>query len=120
MSILLCDNCSNKAICRVRAMKDELYPHTIIEVSECRHYGGAGVNAAPVVPAPVQRAPRDMRSLANISARIKALENTGNTKEKTEGETFKCPKCHREVLIENVVTDISTGEKLCQECYDKA
>ncbi len=128
MLTLLCDSCLNKGICRVRELKDELYPHTIITVSNCQRYSGGGdavtpvsPTVAPVAPAPVQPnptpiMPRSAREIADVSARIKAI-----TKDKAEDKKqglVKCGKCGRFILADDAVTDLSSGMTVCETCYD--
>lgn len=128
MLTLLCDNCLNKGICRVREMRDDLYPHTIITVSNCQRYTGGSEAVSPVRPAPTQVTPtpvqpnpapvmpRSASELADISARIKAI-----TKEKAEDRReglVKCDKCGKFILADESVTDVSTGATLCESCYD--
>ena len=124
MLTLLCDSCLNKGICRVRELKDELYPHTIIEVSNCQRHesGNMATPAAPVAPTTPKKTytvpvmPRSVSELADISARIKAI-----TKEKAEDRReglVKCDKCGKFILADDSVTDISTGATLCESCYD--
>ena len=106
----------NKSICRVRELKDEVYPGTVIAVSACNRYEGGGKTYAPVVPAPAPVMPkrRDMKELANISARIQKI-----TKEKTEDKSVKCPACGKVIDVDEAVTDASSGKMMCQDCYDK-
>ena len=124
MLTLLCDSCLNKGICRVREMKDELYPHTIITVSNCQRYEGGNVTTptVPVTPDTPKKTytvpvmPRSVSELADISARIKAI-----TKEKAEDRReglVKCDKCGKFILADESVTDVSTGATLCESCYD--
>ena len=105
----------NKGICRVREIKDELYPHTVITVSECqRHESNA--RAAQVVPAPVKKVamPRNMEELARVSAHIQAI-----TKEETKAKNkLRCARCCHEVDEDDAVTDVTTGKVYCQYCYD--
>jgi len=110
---MLCDCCLNKSICRVRQMKDEVYPGIEIDISRCQRYE-AGISrktAAPVMPV------RSMKELANVAARIQKI-----TKEKTEDskiEMFICPVCKKEIVGEEGVTDVRSGRTVCQSCYEK-
>lgn len=124
MLILLCNSCLNKGICRVRELKDELYPHTIITVSNCQRYEGGNVATptAPVTPDTPKKTytvpvmPRSAREIADVSARIKAI-----TKDKAEDKKqglVKCGKCGRFILADDAVTDVSSGMTVCETCYD--
>lgn len=123
-SKLLCDDCNNKAICRVREIKDSVYPGTIICVSACAHYIGQSAVSpsapAPVVPTAFKRDQRSLGELANIGERIKKItrENAGNTKGE-ESTSFRCSVCGKEFPAEEAVEEVLSGRLVCQECYDE-
>lgn len=104
----------NKGVCRVRALKDDVYPGIVIAVSSCNRYEGGGKTYTPIMPAPAIHKRRGMEELANISARIQKI-----TKEKTEDKSVKCPACGKVIDADEAVTDASSGKMMCQDCYDK-
>lgn len=111
---MLCDCCLNKSICRVRQMKDEVYPDIEIDISSCQRHE-AGVSREMVTPVvPIEKKRRSLKELASVSARIQKI-----TKEKAEKSNgvLTCSVCKKE--IEDGVTDARTGKIICQSCYEE-